>query len=176
VSALADLSAEFYGASIGVAMDSGELGKVTHSCSVVRAEGDRLTFTCDVRYPAAAEPEKLLETIRPLVEKKGFAFELTEISKPNYIPPDDPAVQALCAIANEQIGYQRPPAVMGGGTYARKIPRAVGYGPSRPDLKKPFPEGNGWAHQANEAVRIKNLTDLIRVYVPALITLDSSKE
>ena len=169
---LAAFSSDYYGQGLGIAFEDDILGKLTHSCSVVRTEGTRLVVSCDIRYPVLALWETLRDNLRSTLGKAGYSLDAFSNNAPNYMPTDTPEVQQLCAIANEQMGISLPPATMGGGTYARKLPRAVAYGPSRPDLVKPFPPGHGWAHQVDEGVRIANLTDQIRVYVPALMYLD----
>lgn len=57
---------------------------------------------------------------------------------------------------------------MGGGTYARKLKNAVGFGPGVPD---PAPLYGG-GHQPNEGVRIQLLTNMIEIYADALQAID----
>lgn len=63
---------------------------------------------------------------------------------------------------------------MSGGTYARKLPNAVGYGPGLSYQKKPCPEGHGRGHQPDECVCIDNLIHAVEIYIRALIMLDST--
>ena len=102
----------------------------------------------------------------------GITLTAIHNDPPNYFPADSDLMVQLSQLANAQTQSKLGPVPMSGGTYARKFPRAVAYGPSRPDIRKPFPDGHGWAHQIDEAVRIENLTDMIHVYVKALILLD----
>ncbi len=53
---------------------------------------------------------------------------------------------------------------IGGGTYAKVIPGGVGYGPGKPGT----PE---LAHQANEAISVDDLLQLVRIYARALFAL-----
>ncbi len=170
---LSRLSGDHLGAGFGIACDHGPLGTVTCSCSVVRTENRVLTVLCDLRYPANANFDELNPRILSSLKECGFEPVSIKNDAPNYFPADDALIQKLASIANERTGSALGPVAMTGGTYARKFPRAVAYGPSRPDIRKPFPDGHGWAHQIDEAVRIENLTDMIAVYVRALIMLDT---
>ena len=62
---------------------------------------------------------------------------------------------------------------MGGGTYARKIPNAVGFGPgqSMDQSALELPPGHGNCHGADEAQSISALKEAVRIYVRALIKL-----
>jgi succinyl-diaminopimelate desuccinylase len=82
-------------------------------------------------------------------------------------------IGVLNRIANEALGTRAEPYVMGGGTYARKLPRALGFGPGR-DAELPPSLGlrGGGAHQANEAQSIQFLFDALKVYVRSIIALE----
>lgn len=63
---------------------------------------------------------------------------------------------------------------MGGGTYARKIPNAVGFGPGlQSDWEKAgLPKGHGSCHSADEAQSLSSLKTAVRIYVKALQNLN----
>ena len=62
---------------------------------------------------------------------------------------------------------------MGGGTYARKLKHAVGFGPGIPGKIKFFGEQRGSAHQADEYVEIAHLKQAFLIYIDALKELDT---
>jgi len=67
------------------------------------------------------------------------------------------------------------PKVIGGGTYARAIPRAVSFGagfPALPDAPPLFPEGHGGAHQPDEAWSLRDMADCLKIYVLTLLRLN----
>ena len=66
------------------------------------------------------------------------------------------------------------PFVMGGGTYARKIPNAVAFGPGQErNLDRlGLPKGHGNCHCADEAELFENLKNAVKIYVFALKKLD----
>lgn len=161
-----------YGEGFGIAFTDPVLGRLTEVCSVVRTENGLIKLNFDARYPAGANFDVMRDSVINTLKKEGFSPCGISNNAPNYVNPNTKLVKELAKIANEQMHTDLVPVSMGGGTYARKLPRAIGYGPSRPDIEKPFPKGQGWGHQANEGVRLENLTDMIRVYIPALIMLD----
>ena len=61
---------------------------------------------------------------------------------------------------------------MGGGTYSRKLPVAVGFGPGVPDAVNPFESGHGQGHQPDECVPLKMLLNGLKTYIIALLELD----
>ena len=69
----------------------------------------------------------------------------------------------------------KKPYVMGGGTYARKIPNAVGFGPGLEFDRKEtgLPMGHGNCHSADEVQSVSNLKTAVKIYVKALQKLDA---
>jgi succinyl-diaminopimelate desuccinylase len=63
---------------------------------------------------------------------------------------------------------------MGGGTYARKIPNAIGFGPGqdRDFSVLGLSEGHGNCHSADEAESVDNIQKAVKIYVNALVKLD----
>lgn len=67
---------------------------------------------------------------------------------------------------------------MGGGTYARKLPNAFGYGigsmPEREDdrASELFAKGHGGAHEPDEGLDLKKLLDAAKIYTMAMLTLN----
>jgi len=63
---------------------------------------------------------------------------------------------------------------MGGGTYARKLPNAVGFGPGLPtDMSSlGLPPGHGQIHGPDEVQSIPNLITALKIYIVALLELN----
>ena len=81
-------------------------------------------------------------------------------------------------VFNEITGLDTQPYVMGGGTYARKIPNAIAYGlggvPKRPDTPVLTLEpGHGGAHQPNEILDLLNQLDAAKVFTMAVLMLNA---
>lgn len=69
---------------------------------------------------------------------------------------------------------------MGGGTYARKLPRAFAHGiggmkESEEDLqvrKKLFAPGHGGAHEPDEGLNLRLLTEALKIYAMAMVAMN----
>ena len=126
----------------------------------------------DVRYPVTADGEEVSRRFGACSEKKGFSFRVTELSRPAYQPIDRPYIPLLCDICDDVLGKHYEPYTMGGGTYSRKLPVAVGFGPGVPDAVNPFESGHGQGHQPDECVPLKMLLNGLKTYIIALLELD----
>ena len=112
--------------------------------------------------------------------QNGMCWELERDSAPNYFPKEHPAVKLLTDLYNEITGEQRESFVMGGGTYARKLPRAFAYGvggmkESEEDLrvrKELFSPGHGGAHEPDEGLNLRLLTEALKIYAMAMVAMN----
>ena len=88
--------------------------------------------------------------------------------------PEQPFIQTLMEAWREVTGLEGRPFVMGGGTYARKIPNAVAFGPGQErNLDRlGLPKGHGNCHCADEAELFEDLKNAVKIYVFALKKLD----
>lgn len=173
VAAVARLTEEAYGAPLGVSLSDEVSGRLTCVGSVARLENGLLTLRFDLRYPVTSKGDEIRAAVAGRLLAEGFAMEDVLDDPPAYVPPGEPAVPALCEIAEYVLGRPLEPYTMGGGTYARKLPRALGFGPGVKGERPPFPEGRGQGHQPDECVRKGLLLDGLRAYVYALMALDN---
>lgn len=176
MAALARLFGDSYGAGIGVPLADEQSGRLTHNGGVTALRDGRLTQNINIRYPVTADQEAMLAAIRAVLEAEGFALDHIDNDPPCFTPADAPVVKALTEISNTVLGAELSPYVMGGGTYARKLGNAVGYGPGVSHREKPFGEGRGGAHQPDECTSVAGLLDAVEIYVKALIALDTLVE
>ena len=172
VKGLAELTSDFYGAGADISFEDEASGKLTAVGSVVRMEAGNMKVLFDVRYPVTADGEEVSRCFGTCSEKKGFAFRVTELSRPAYQPIDRPYIPLLCDICDDVLGKHYEPYTMGGGTYSRKLPVAVGFGPGVPDAVNPFESGHGQGHQPDECVPLKMLLNGLKTYIIALLELD----
>jgi succinyl-diaminopimelate desuccinylase len=170
---VADSFGDYYGGGLQIDFEDTVSGKTTHVGSTARVTADGLLdIGINVRYAISAPQDELIQR---LSRKAGaYGYELRDIHNdpPYYIPPDDTLAVKLTSIVNQTLGTSLTPFVMGGGTHARKLPRALGFGAGRQDLPPPFGPNAGGAHQVNEAFSMRHGTEAIEIYVQALLTLD----
>lgn len=165
---------DYTGAGLDVDFRDEASGYSTHVGGMLRLEGSELRQNVNIRYAVTASPEEVERRLCNAAERGGFQCIVRKNSPPSYMPADHPAVRIITRVTNEVLHTDLKPFTMGGGTYAREIPNAVGFGPDRMDLK--LPEGVGDGHQADEGICIQYLTDGLKIYVKALLELDSAIE
>lgn len=156
-----------YGTGLGMDFEDDISGKTTCVGGVVFMEGSLLTQDINVRYAIKTDVDAMKANLEKKLAENGFALGMFDDNKPTYMPADHPAIQSMDATVAEFYGDKFKPFVMGGGTYARKIPNAVGWGPG---TSAPSPFGGG--HQPDEGVNIEELLTAIRLYVLGLTRLD----
>ena len=166
-----------YGEESGIAYEDEVSGKLTCVGTVLRMKEGCAVLTFNIRYSITADAEKIMSGLRDFWKTKGFIWESERNSGPNYFDRSHPAVKKLTDIFNEITGLDMQPYVMGGGTYARKLPNAFGYGIGNMpgEDEEPYLElvsrGHGGAHGPDEALDCDRLTEAMKIYVMALLEL-----
>lgn len=172
MAALAAMTADFYGNGCGIVFEDRESGKLTSAGSTAHGENGLLTVQFDIRYPVTVRGDLVTDGFTRRVESLGFSVTGTEVSPPAYVSLDDPRISRLCEICDYVQGKHYEPYTMGGGTYSRKLPHAVGFGPGVPDAGNLFGNGHGGCHQPDECVPFSMLKNALKTYILALLELD----
>lgn len=174
--AITDMTSDYYGAHCGIAVEDPDTGKTTMVCGVAKevAPG-RTALSVDCRLSIAADQEKNVADLTAYAEANGFTCKGFTVTKPVYIPKDDPKVVALSDLYAEITGTYLPPYTSGGGTYSREFRRAITFGPGFPDRLEPdfLPENHGGAHGPDEVLYIPNLLKAFEIYACAVLKLDT---
>ena len=169
---LAILGEEGYGKKAGINCEDEVSGTLTCNVGTAELKNGRIEAEIDIRYPVTKRIEEILQRLESLMKKYGYVIKEFEDSPPYYINPEKDMVDMLTHIYREQMpGTDYTPYTMGGGTYARKIPNAVGFGPG---MNLDFsalnlPQGHGPCHSADESQDIKKLEKALEVYVYTMV-------
>ncbi len=168
---------DFLGTALGID-GSDEVSGVTTCAGTMaslRSDG-RMALHVNIRYHIHADAVRLVENMRQACEANGCMLETDRISEPNYFPRNHPVVDAMTGVYNELTGNQAEPYVMGGGTYARKLPDALGFGMG--GLPKPetemFAPGHGGAHQCDEGLYLPGLKRAMVIFAMGLLEADQA--
>jgi succinyl-diaminopimelate desuccinylase len=152
-------------------------GKTTHILALAVPAKNRLRLGINIRYIVSVSGAFLAKRLEEKAASCGAVLKNLKDNPPVYIPADDPLVTELCAISGAFPGCGGKPYLMGGGTYARKLPRGVAFGPGQGKVKFPKKGGPfGGAHQANETLRLKDIFDAVKIYVRAALVLDKRED
>lgn len=170
------LGSEGYGFGAGIACSDEKSGRLTCNLGTLELKQGRLEGELDIRYPVTKKAGEILKKLEGFLDDFGCEIIHQADSPPYFISSEDPRVQCLSDAYRQAMHVREPkPYTMGGGTYARKLPRTVGFGPGMPaDLSDlDLPKGHGNGHGADEAQSIKNLQKAIEIYVYAMLNLSN---
>ena len=126
--------------------------------------------TIDCRYGISTSGEAITARLR---EAAGSAAEIQvdADAAPFYLTLDNPAIQACMESYNLVTGENARPFTIGGGTYARHFPNAAAFGPEHPE--RPAPAFAGPIHGIDEAARLSDLMEALKIYIIALLRLEA---
>lgn len=170
---LAEGGSDGYGQGLGLDAQEEESGALTCSPTLLSLEEGRAQIVVHIRYPIAMDSETLIKKCKEKAETYGLSVIQTEDNQPNREDPKGPWAEFLTGIYEEVMGKRQEPYVMSGGTYARKVPRGVGFGPGLPkDMTVlQLPEGHGECHEPDEAQCIDTLFQAWKIYAHTILTL-----
>lgn len=162
------------GKTLGIALDTGEYGLLTIIGGLASLD-DKGTFTFgfNCRYPAKDSFKRIEPLMRAACFQHGLALTVEEGVDGFCLSSSHPVVTAMTAVANELTGERRAPFLMNGATYCRVIPNAIPFGPEMDTSAPAFPVGRGGIHQPDESFSIKEMLTATKIYVAALLELDS---
>ena len=152
------------GSGAGIAFRD-EYGDLTFNNGMVKTENGQIICTIDIRVPVTVEEEELRAAIAPYLSTEKGSFEILNIGKPLFFPPDSDLVKALYQAYVDVTGdTENKPMVIGGGTYAKSLPGIIAFGPEMPDKDYRI-------HNANEFIEVSGMLQAVAVYAKALENL-----
>ena len=175
VRGLCELTADAYGVSEGAAFEDEISGKTTLVYSMADMRDGRLEIGLDCRYSIQYAPETLREKLEAAWGARGYRVKELSVTRPFYIPKDDPRVKALQEVYQAATGREDPPYTMGGGTYSRVVPDAISFGFGLPGQQHDMgflPAGHGFAHGRDEVLWMEKIRTGMKIYLAALLALD----
>lgn len=143
---------------------------------MIRTVDGKIVQSINLRYPAEINQEDIIRWVEETAAGYGWVKESLKHNPGYRIDPEDSRIQRMTEICNEVWERKFETYSMSGGTYARKLPRAVAYGPGIRDQKKPGWPNGGRGHQPNECVCIDNMMRAVEIYARVLIELDEIVE
>jgi succinyl-diaminopimelate desuccinylase len=145
------------GKAMGIACDDEVSGALTVNLGVLTLEDDILTLSFDIRSPVTVDPDKIAESIRELMEQKGYKMTSNHIKYPLYVPADNELIKILCSVYETVAQEKAELYSIGGGTYARAFPNCVCFGAVYPNEKLTV-------HMPNERALIENIVKNAKMY------------
>lgn len=170
--ALAAFTGDCDGTALDIAFADEPSGPLV--VTAVRADMDGLIpevlFSC--RYPVTDCRDRIETAAHGALYAQGFEIKEVVNSDPLYVDRNEPFVRRLMDVYREVTGKDNEPYIIDGGTYARKLKNAVGFGGGNGVRADFLPKGHGAVHQPDEARSIQGILDAIKIYVLSVIELD----
>jgi acetylornithine deacetylase/succinyl-diaminopimelate desuccinylase-like protein len=158
---------ELNGESLGIAHRDQFMGEVTVAGNMFQESDTTLTFMFNFRLPRGIDLARMEKTLdqhfAEFGKEHGFTFSDTRyLNEAHYFDPESPLVQKLLRIYNSVTHEARKPESIGGGTYARRLPNAVVFGPA-------LPEEEYLGHQPNEYFLISTLMKNVEILTHTMV-------
>ena len=142
--------------------------KLTCVGGVIGIEDGKIVRSIDIRFPTVITSEELTERLNRAFSPYA-TVEMVMCKEPFYMDPEGKEVKACTDAYDEVMGRHENPMCIGGGTYARKFPYAVSFGP---ETETEFPPFVGSIHGCNEGASIEELMTALEIYIKAFINLE----
>lgn len=155
---------DFYAEKVGASYEHQVMGKVSMNVGIVNYESDKGQMVLNFRFPSGINPEMMVQGFERALSNYEVKVHVGESKEPHYVPADDPLVQTLLSVYEDQTGLKGHEMSIGGGTYGRLMPRGVAYGAL-------FPNSIDTMHQANEFIDVDDLLKATAIYADAIYRL-----
>ncbi len=170
---IAEISGSYDGSNFNIKCSDDVSGKLTCVAGVLKYEENKITISLDIRYPVKINSAELVKKIRSFCNARGAALVNLSENKPYYVPPDSEIVLLFNSLYNDVMNSDVPPYYSGGGSYARKVPNALAFGPvlHTPAIK-PEVIAHGGPHKADESLNIDDILLALKIYILSIFQLD----
>lgn len=130
-----------------------------------KAENKKISFA--LSYPPSTDCDFLKETIEKTLSSKDHLHILSDW-KPVFFKKDGVLCKILQSAYEELTGLDGTPVTTTGGTYAKRMPNILPFGPS-------FPGQKGIAHLPDEWMNLEDLNSMAKIYGLAMYRLGNEE-
>ena len=166
---------DLHGVSLGLPQDrwggySVNVATLTTRTSLAPEETGKLTLVVNLRRPPPLTAEqaraRLEAVVREFAKERGAQVRAGGFfeDEPLAFDPQAKIVRRLMAAYARATGRNDPPAISGGGTYAKRVPNAIAFGMWFPG--KPYP-----GHDTDEHIPVADLKLGAHVLIEALVDI-----
>lgn len=145
------------GSKIGIGLSDEASGSLTFNVGQVELSDGEVRLKVDIRYPVTFAESTVLNGLRQAVSSDGVSAEVITSMQAVYMDRDGEVITKLMESYRQATGDERPPLVMGGGTYARAMDNIVAFGPV-------FPGRDCTEHKKDEWIYAEDLEKAREIY------------
>lgn len=163
--------ANWRGNGVNIDKEGAYMGFLTLNVGVINIEDNLAEVVIDIRYPNDTNSDNIKTGFKQAFETFDYPLTIAECSDstPLFLDPTSDMIQTLMSVYREYSGDTFTPSMtMGGGTYARKLPNCVAFGPEYPVERRKTTMKIGGPHQSDEAVHIDDMLCAAAIYAGAL--------
>ncbi|MGL5977600.1 MAG: Sapep family Mn(2+)-dependent dipeptidase [Erysipelotrichaceae bacterium] len=165
---------DWRGTGAGMEFEGAYMGFLTMNPGIVQIEDQKASITLDIRYPNDTSLEAITSGLQAKLDVHApeLALLVHEHVVPLFMDPNSEFIKTLEQAYRKVSGDTFTPLLtMGGGTYARKLPNCVAFGPEFPLSKVETTEFLGGPHQKDEAMKLQDLYNAVEIYCDVLVNL-----
>jgi predicted dipeptidase len=155
------------GSAFGINATDDLFTPLTIISGTIETRDGHFVQTTDCRYPKSTSPDAISAGIEKVCVEYGVEYAEVHRGSLLYVDPERREVQVLLDCYAEWFGDAAKPVTLGGGTYAKRFPYAVGFGPIG-DPDESTPSWVGGIHGPNEAASEGSLRRALCTYISAL--------
>ncbi len=166
--------ADLHGAWLALPPRDALWGGFDVNVATLKPDGGALALYVNLRRPPPWSGAQADRHLREQVERFNARHGSALVARPDYFKDEPlvydaraPIVRRLLAAWQRATGEPPTPIISAGGTYAKRLPRAIAFGMWFPG--KPYP-----GHDVDERVPVDDLHRGVHVLVEALVDLASS--
>ena len=154
------------------------LEKVNGSVTMAGIRDKKIWMKLDLRYPVLEEGhiangKNLEKYLRKRAEESEMEVVRYNNQKPSYFNPKREEIKVLEKAFQKYSGRTEVNYCMSGGTYARVLENAFGFGMALPDKRLcPFVSCGGDYHQPNESLEIEGYLKSIVIMILCISEFD----
>ncbi|MGV3463792.1 MAG: dipeptidase PepV [Heyndrickxia sp.] len=165
LSLLSELHNDYYGEKLGISYSDDVTGPLTMNPGIIQYDQEReASIFLNMRCPVTLDFEQTKGKLVEAVEEKGFSVVEYRESSPHFVDGNDPMIQALQKVYQEETEQEPTLLSTGGATYARFIEKGVAFGAC-------FPGKEYRAHQQDEYIEVEDLLKATAIYARAIYEL-----
>ncbi|MBN4081122.1 Sapep family Mn(2+)-dependent dipeptidase [Caldithrix abyssi] len=158
---------ELTGETLGISHHDDFMDEVTVAGNMFETAADSVMFMFNFRIPKGISTTQIEYEINSRIasfsDEHGVRFsEKWYLSEAHYKDPNSSFVKEVLAVYNRVTGENHQAESIGGGTYARRIPNAVVFGPT-------LPGDEYLGHQPNEHIKLSTLVKNIEILTHSLV-------
>lgn len=162
---------DWQGRGVDIQKEGAYMGFLTMNTGVINVENNDINIVIDIRYPNETNGSEIMKGFMNKKRVLDYPLDivLDDDTNPLFVDPNSELVTTLMDVYRTYTGDTFTPAVtIGGGTYAKKLPNFVAFGPEFPTPRHDSDQFIGGPHQRDEGIFVDDLLTAVAIYTQSL--------